>query len=165
MSRKDARPLLLLFLSFLLPCVCIAQGIETAQEWAYGDGLYQGRSLRLVQDGGTYVGGTLGEWRSGQVPTRIAGVFLGFKAGDEVQLDVSVGGYSELDTTRPHPLGEMVPKDLASMGKMAVGMKMSRRLRVSVGGLYLRATGASDVSIHRPSERFLGQAHIDYRFF
>ncbi len=164
MSRKDTRPALFLLL-LLLPFASNAQGLETVHEWAYGDGLYQGRSLRLVQGGGAYVGGTLGEWRSDREPTRIAGVFLGFKAGDELQFDVSLGGYSEVDPSRPHPLDEMLPKDLASMGKMAVGMKMGRRLRVSVGGLYLRASGTTDTPVRRPSERFLGQAHIDYRFF
>jgi len=143
----------------------MAQGIETSQEWAYGDGLYQGRSLRLVQDGGTYVGGTLGEWRNGPEPTRITGIFVGFKAGDEIQLDVSVGGYSEVTPSRSHPLDEMVPKDLTSMGKMAVGMKMGRHLRVSLGGLYLRASGTGDTPVSRPNERVLGQAHIDYRFY
>ncbi len=169
MSRNDAHlPRLMALLLLLLPCLCWAEGLlETRQEWAYGDGLYEGRSMRLGPEEGLYLGGTLGQWRAASITTQIAGVFLGFKTEGEISLDLSVGGYTEIDPTRPHPVEELLPRDLASMGKMALGMALSPNLKLSVGGLYLKeGQGHAPVPATLPvRERFLGQARIDYRFF
>ncbi len=167
MSRNDAPPLLAFLLLALFSCACLAEGIETLQEGGYSDqGSYQGRSLLLLQDSGAYLGGTLADWRSDpQNTTRITGVFIGYKSNGPIALDLAIGGYSELDPRRDHPLEELLPRDLGSLGRIAIDLTMNRNLRLGLGGLYLRGQQTESGHSRPGGDRLIGQARLDYRFF
>ncbi|GEM_PF-4552066 len=165
MSRIDITPLFGLLLLALFSCACFAEELQTFSERGFSEqGIYQGRSLRLVQDSGAYLGGTLADWRTApESTTRISGLFVGYRSDGPVAVDIAVGGYSEIDPNRPHPVEELLPRSLGSLGKVAFSVNMNRNLQLGLGGLYLKAQKHGE---HISStDRVIGQAHLDYRFF